>query len=84
MTTGGKIVTFRSTKGRGTLLVDNEIGEVVEAERNIDDSKFFEEAGRVYLLLAVTREDMNRDEFLLEVSPARFCHKKQIFTLAAS
>lgn len=71
MTSGGRIVTFRSYKGRGTLLVNNDIGEVVDAERSIDDSMLLEKDGRVYLLLAVTREDMNRDEFLLEVSPER-------------
>lgn len=49
--------------------MDNNEGEVVEAERSIDDSMLLEEDGRVYLLLAVTREDMNRNDFLLEVSP---------------
>lgn len=49
--------------------MDNYEGEVVEAERSIDDSMLLEEDGHVYLVLAVTREDMNRNEFLLEVSP---------------
>lgn len=48
--------------------MDNIEGEVVEAERSIDDSVFLEEGGRLYLLLAVTREEVHKDEFLLEVS----------------
>ena len=50
------------------LLVDNIEGEVVEVERSIDDSVFLEDGGHLYLLLAVTREEVHKDEFLLEVS----------------
>lgn len=68
VTPKNQTVSFRSLAGHGMLLVDDYEGEVVQTERSIDDCVFVEEDGRLYLLLALTRAEVHRDEFLLEVS----------------
>ncbi|XP_063858526.1 uncharacterized protein LOC135099850 isoform X1 [Scylla paramamosain] len=67
VTPRNQTVTFRGLAGHGMLLVDDYEGEVVKTERSIDDCVFVEEDGRLYLLLALTRAEVHRDEFLLEL-----------------
>ncbi|XP_071539560.1 uncharacterized protein [Panulirus ornatus] len=67
LTRSGVSVEFRSSRGQGTLIVNGQVGAVIEVAKRIDDVLLMEQGDKVFLLLSVTRLKMHKELYVLEL-----------------